>query len=100
MQIDISATAVIGGKMEDHTHAVHRPLGHPLFPQISFNELDPAGLYVVGDVLGLSATQIVNHTHSCPPRGERIYKVRANEGGASGYKDFAILPVHSFLRIV
>ncbi len=70
-----SATAVIGGKMEDHAHAVYRPLGHPLFPQISFDELDPAGLDVVGDVFRLSATQIVNHTHFCPARGERIYKV-------------------------
>jgi hypothetical protein len=92
MEIDVAATAMIGGEVEDHLSAFHGFAGDARFAEVGVDESDLAGLYVAFDIFEATAGQVVDNMNFGAARHERIDEVRADKGSTARNEYLLMIP--------
>ena len=95
VEVDVAATAVIGGEMEDNVHTLDDAFGNAGLAQIGFDESDTFFGDVFFDVVELAGAEVVDDFDAGALGDQGVDDAGANEGGTSGHQNVTIFPVHS-----
>jgi hypothetical protein len=93
VEVDVAATAVVGGQVEDEVDVLDGPLGGAGPAEVVVQELDRALVDVVLDVLELAAAQVVDDPHGGAARDELLDERRADERRAARDQGGTTAPV-------
>jgi len=97
VKVHVTASAMVGGQVEDHAHALDGALCDILLTQVPLHKLHSSFPNVGPDILELASAEIIDDPYPSSSVDKGVDKTGADERRASGDQNIAMVPVHASL---